>query len=159
MSVLIKFLTRGSPPHWTDQVKSEVLAGIATERCRLVLQCAALGQPEPLPDHLFTDVFKMQRALGGGGESGEDHLGEAECLVLAEANGWGVITDDNAAYDLASKRLGSARTHDTIDILHALVAHGDLEAIEAKQLTDAIRNNGRYLRRVHPTTLIPDYFR
>lgn len=158
MSVLIKFLTRSSPPRWTDQVKSEVLAGIDTERCRLVLQCAELGQPEPLPDELFANVFKMQRALGGGGESGEDHLGEAECLVLAEVNGWGLITDDNAAYDLASKRLGAARVKDTVGVLQALVASGDLEAFQAKQLADAIRNNGRYLRRVHPPTLVEDDF-
>jgi len=103
--------------------------------------------------------MRVQIRLGGGGSLGEDHLGEAESLVLADELGRGVITDDNSAYDFIAKRLGSARVKDTVDVLRALVASGEIDAAEAKQIADAIRNNGRHLRRVHPSTLMEDYFR
>lgn len=100
----------------------------------------------------------MQIALGGGGDSGLDHLGEAECIVLADLEHCGVITDDNAAYDLVERRLGPERVHDSIDVLRASVRAGRIDASEARLLADAIRNTGRHLRRIHPMTLLSDYF-
>jgi len=102
--------------------------------------------------------MRVQIELDGGGDAGEDHLGEAENIVLAEELSGGVIIDDNSAYDLINKRLGSARVHDTIHVLRALVHAGVNDASEAKRLVDAIRNNGRHLWRVHPRTITEDYF-
>lgn len=77
---------------------------------------------------------------------------------MAEEFHCGVITDDNSAYDLAAKRLGPARVHDTVDVLRALVRSGSLQPAEAKMHADAIVNNGRHLRRAHPRTVLDDYF-
>jgi hypothetical protein len=159
LSFLCEFLTAGDPPYWTTAVRDEVLAGMATsEACREVLACADLGSPHVVPAALLSAVFRTQIALGGGGASGDEHLGEAECIVMAEHFQCGVITDDNAAYDLAEKRLGSARAHDTVDVLRSLVRSGSITPGEAKMHADAIVNNGRHLRRIHPRTVFDDYF-
>jgi len=159
LSHLCEFLTAGSPPYWTVAVRDEVLAGMNTsEACREVLACADLGSPQVVPATLLSAVFRTQVALGGGGASGDEHLGEAECIVMAEHFQCGVITDDNAAYDLAEKRLGSARVHDTVEVLRALVRSRSLLSSEAKMHADAIVNNGRHLRRTHPSTIFESYF-
>jgi hypothetical protein len=158
LSVLCQFLQPSDGPRWTDQVWSEILASYhRSEACRNVLACRDLGQPAAVAD-LLVQVMRIQVELGGGGISGVDHLGEAECIAVAEQLGGGVVTDDNSAYDLIDKRLGSARVRDTIDVLRDLVRTGELDASDAKLLADAIRNNGRHLRRVHPITLTSSYF-
>ncbi|WP_146220994.1 hypothetical protein [Mycolicibacterium moriokaense] len=140
-------------------MRSEVLAGMhASEACREVLACASLDSPYVVPGALLTAVFRTQVALGGGGASGGEHLGEAECIVMAEQFQCGVITDDGAAYDLVEKRLGSARVHDTVDVLRALVRSRSLLPSDAKMYADAIVNNGRHLRRTHPRTVDVSYF-
>lgn len=68
------------------------------------------------------------------------------------------ITDDYAAYDFASRRLGHCRVLDTVDVLRELVLVGYLKSSEAQQVADAIRNSGRRLRRGHPSTFTPSYF-
>ncbi|PZS16023.1 MAG: hypothetical protein DLM57_11520 [Pseudonocardiales bacterium] len=159
LSILCLFLAEGSPPYWTSAVHSEVLAGMnSSEACRDVLACPDLGRPHEVPMTMLKAVFRTQIALGGGGDTGDEHLGEAESIVMAEHFHCGVITDDNAAYDLAEKRLGSARVYDTVDVLTTLVRSGSLPAAEAKMHADAIVNNGRHLRRVHPRTIFEDYF-
>lgn len=159
LSVLIDFLTTFDPPYWTRAVHSEVLAGFeGNPGCSDILASSALAGPVDISPEHIVDVFRMQIALGGGGVSGLDHLGEAECIVLADLAHCGVITDDNAAYDLVERRLGPERVHDTIDVLRASVRAGRIDASEAKQLADGIRNVGRHLRRVHPMTLLSDYF-
>lgn len=159
LSVLLDFLCNFDPPYWTRAVHSEVLAGLATnEGCGDILSSRTLGRPVDVsPEHLH-DVFRMQIALGGGGGSGLEHLGEAESIVLADLEHCGVITDDNAAYDLVERRLGPQRVCDTIDVLRAPVRAGRIDAADAKLLAEAIRNLGRHLRRIHPTTLLSDYF-
>lgn len=159
LSVLLDFLTAFEPPYWTRAVHSEILAGFQRNAsCAEILASPALGAPaDVLPEHL-TSVFQTQVALGGGGDSGIDHLGESECLVLADLEHCGVITDDNSAYDLITKRLGPERVHDTVEVLRACVRAGRIDAFEAKQIADDIRNIGRHLRRVHPMTLLGDYF-
>lgn len=159
LSTLLDFLCTFDPPYWTRAVHSEVLAGFeSNEGCADILASSALAGPVDIsPEHML-DVFQMQIALGGGGDSGLEHLGEAECIVLADLEHCGVVTDDNAAYDLIEKRLGSERAHDTVDVLRACVRAGRIEASEAKLLADSIRNTGRHLRRSHPMTLLSDYF-
>jgi hypothetical protein len=48
---------------------------------------------------------------------------------------------------------------DTVDLLLEAVMYGDLDAGGALNLVNAIRNSGRSIRRVHPGTLLRDYFR
>jgi hypothetical protein len=159
LGVLTDFLAAFDPPYWTQAVRSEVLAGYASnEACRDILASSALAGPADIPPELLVDVFQTQIALGGGGSSGEEHLGEAECMVLADLEHAGVVTDDNDAYDLVERRLGPERAHDTIDVLRAAVRVGRIDTSEAKQLADGVRNLGRHLRRVHPPTLLSDYF-
>ncbi|TCC20726.1 hypothetical protein [Kribbella speibonae] len=159
LSVLTDFMTSFDPPYWTRAVHSEVLAGYeSNESCRDILASSALASPADIPPEHLVDVFQTQIALGGGGVSGLEHLGEAECIVLADVEHCGVITDDNDAYDLISRRLGPERAQDTIDVLRASVRAGRIDASEAKQIADGIRNAGRHLRRVHRMTLLSNYF-
>jgi hypothetical protein len=51
------------------------------------------------------------------------------------------------------------RSLDTVDLLLEAVMYGDLDAGGALNLVNAIRNSGRSIRRVHPGTLLRDYFR
>ena len=160
LSHLCLFLQGSDEPYWTEGVRGEVLAGYdASEACREVLNCRELGSPAVIPDELAPKVVRAQIRLGGGGVVGEDHLGEAESFVLADTLGSGVITDDNSAFDFVEKRLGSARAHDTVEVLRALVRAGAIDTGEAKLVADAIRNNDRHLRRNHPPTLTVDYFK
>ncbi|MFC9687261.1 hypothetical protein ACFTSF_01875 [Kribbella sp. NPDC056951] len=159
LSVLVNYLITFDPPYWTRAVHSEVLAGYeSNEACRDILASSTLASPADIPPEHLVAVFQTQIALGGGGVSGLDHLGEAECIVLADVEHCGVITDDNAAYDLVSRRLGPERAQDTIDVLRASVRAGRIDASEAKQVADGIRNTGRHLRRIHPMTLLSSYF-
>lgn len=159
LSLLIQFLTSFAPPYWTRAVHNEVLAGFErNEACSEILASSALASPVDIAPEHMGDVFQTQIALGGGGDSGLDHLGEAECIVLADLEHCGVITDDNAAYDLVERRFGPQRIHDTIDVLRDLVRAGRIDPSEAKLLADSIRNTGRHLRRTHPMTLLAEYF-
>ena len=70
-----------------------------------------------------------------------------------------LVTDDNGAYDFARRRLRPGRVFDTVDVLREAVTNGDINSGEALNLVNAIRNSGRSIRRVHPGTLLRDYFR
>ena len=152
MSLMLAFLRVFEAPHWTHAVRSEILAGIDHEACAAVLSCAELGPPLEVPSHDLGEVMRLQVSLGGGGASGTDHLGEAETLVMADRRHCGVITDDNSAHAMFERRLGPERVHDSVDVLRWCVAAGLLTPGEAKAEADAIRNVGRHLRRVHPST-------
>lgn len=158
LSLLVGFLRSTEPPYWTSAVHSEVLAGFDNEACQEVLGCADLGSPMNVAPEDLRDVLYAQVALGGGGPSAVEHLGEAECLVLADRRNCGVVTDDNAAHFMIERQLGPERVHDTVDVLRWCVRHHLIDAWEAKVAADAIRNNGRHLRRVHPSTVTAEYF-
>lgn len=158
MSFLVGFLQPHDPPYWTRSVHSEVLAGIDNQACKEVLACSDLGSPEDVSIEDLREVMYAQIALGGGGLSGVDHLGEAESLVLADRHNCGVVTDDNAAHFMIESRLGPERVHDTVDVLRWCVKNAQINAWEAKAAVDAIRNNGRHIRRIHPNTVTADYF-
>lgn len=159
LDVLTDYLTTFDAPYWPEAVRSEILAGFGQhEGCAVILGSSTLGQPAEISPDDLSEVFRIQIALGGGGDSGVEHLGESECIVLADREHCGVITDDNAAYDLVARRLGPERARDTVDVLRASVLAGRITASEARLLADAIRNLDRHLRRVHPKTLPSDYF-
>jgi hypothetical protein len=68
------------------------------------------------------------------------------------------VTDDNGAYDFALRRLGVGSVYDTVDLLREAVSYGDMDDGGALNVVNAIRNSGRFIRRVHPNTLIRTYF-
>lgn len=158
LSVLQGFLDGSEPPYWTDAVKSEVLAGLGIPRCDAVLSAAWLGVTAEVPSSEIAEIFKIQIALGGGGESGLDHLGEAESIHLADKTHGGVITDDNNAHDFVVRKFGPSRAMDTIGVLRGCVKAGSMDPHEAKLLADAMTNAGRHFLAVHPKTLVIDDF-
>lgn len=159
MSILESRTTDRPHPRWTFAVREEIWAGMGRHDCDVVLSSAFLGPPHQVPMAEFVEVYRLQVALSSGRQpAGAQHLGEAEGIYAADKLNGEFITDDNAAYDLAVKRLGPARVLDTVDLLRECVRHGEMTASETQHVADAIRNSGRSLRRVHPLTLTADYF-
>jgi hypothetical protein len=147
-------------PRWTEGVRSEVLAGIGRPECDAVLAASFLGAPYELDAADLDPVFRLQVGLRGGpidGHRGRD-LGEAESIQVADRFNGAFITDDAAAYDFARRRLGSNRVFDTVDLLREAVGGGEMGPSDAQHVADAIRNTGRYLRKVHPITWAAAYF-
>lgn len=153
MSVLMTFLDGSEPPHWTLAVRSEVLAAMDNPACAAVLECSGLGLPANLGRPLQGEVEEQRVRLGGGPYADGEQRGEAECLVMAEHVGGGVITDDGAAHQYISGRLPPGHTLDTIDVLKQLVTDEQLSAFDAKNLADGMRRAGRNLLWSRPKTL------
>ena len=66
---------------------------------------------------------------------------------------------DNGAYDFALIRLRPGLVQDSVYLLRESVAYGDLDDGEALNIVNMIRNSGRSIRRVHPSSLLRGYFR
>jgi hypothetical protein len=149
------------PPHWTEAVADEIKEAAAQgfPGCRAILAASWLSAPViPEPSDL-RDILKLQIGLNDGRRPPTAHAGEAEGIYFAQKMEGRFVTDDNGAYDFAIRRLGVGRVHDTIDLLREAVACGDMDDGEALNIVNAIRNSGRSLRRIHPSTLIRQYFR
>ncbi len=145
-------------PYWSDAVRSEILAGIGQQDCDNVLAASFLGVPHQIQTADLAEVMRIRIALSDGNSRATEHLGEAESIFLADKLNGTFVTDDHAAYDLASRRLGHCRALDTVDLLRETVITGYFTSSEAQQVADAIRNSGRRLRRGHPPTFTPKYF-
>jgi hypothetical protein len=158
LAALEHVLSAYQPPYWTDAVRSEILAGIGRPDCDNVLAASFLGVPYQIPSTELAEVMKIRIALSDGNGSPAEHLGEAESIYVADKLNGTFITDDRAAYDFASRRLGHFRALDTVDLLRETVVTGYFKSSEAQQVADAIRNSGRMLRRGHPSTFTPEYF-
>lgn len=160
MGVLKHVLSTCPAPYWTDTVRSEILAGIGQPDCNNVLSASFLGTPHQILVADMAEVMRIQIVLseGKGRRRPAEHLGEAEGIFLADKLNGSFVTDDFAAYELASRRLGDCRVLDTVDLLRETVVTGYFTASEAQQVADAIRNNGRQLRRGHPLTFTAKYF-
>jgi predicted nucleic acid-binding protein len=158
MGALKHVLSTCPPPYWTDTVRSEILAGIGQPDCDNVLSASFLGTPHQLQITDMAEVMRIRIALSDGKSHAAEHLGEAESIFLADKLNGSFITDDYTAYELASRRLGDCRVLDTVDLLRETVVTGYFTASEAQQVADAIRNNGRWLRRGHPSTFTVKYF-
>ena len=146
-------------PRWTSEVRAEVSNGRWEQpSCADVLAAAWLGEPiEPEIDDL-EGIFKLQVALNRGRTPPTGDKGEAESIFFAERLGGRFMTDDNAAYDFAKKRLGSARVFDTVRMLQEAAADGELSAREAVNIVEGIRSAGRHLRRTHPSPMHVGHF-
>ncbi len=148
------------PPRWTEAVAEEIkkAAAIGQPGCKTILEAAWLLSPlEPQTQDLKA-ILQLQIGLNEGKRPPTAHAGEAEGIYFAEKLGGRFITDDNGAHDFATRRLGPGRVQDTVDLLRGAVAMGDLLPGEAHIAANAIRNCGRHLRRVHPSTFPPNYF-
>jgi predicted nucleic acid-binding protein len=158
MGVLKHLLSACPAPYWTDAVRGEILAGIGQPDCNNVLSASFLGRPHQILIADMVEVMRIRIALSDRKSRPAEHLGEAESIFLADKLNGSFITDDFAAYELASRRLGDCRVLDTVDLLRETVVTGYFTASEAQQVADAIRNNGRRLRRGHPLTFTAKYF-
>lgn len=147
------------PPFWTDAVRSEVEAGARLSKpgCAAVLDADWLGEPIVPSSSDLRKVFQLLVGLNDGRRPPTAHGGEAEGIYMAEKLGGTFITDDNAAYDFAYRRLGPGRVKDAVQVLRESVAMEELDAQEALEIADQIRVAGRDLRRVHPDPLPATY--
>jgi hypothetical protein len=144
----------------TQEVYDEIrrAAGISQPGCHDILAATWLGDPLVPEIGDLRGIYALQVGLNDGREPPTAHGGEAEGIYFASKLDGHFITVDNAAYDFAARRLGAGRAHDTVDLLREAVAYGDMDGGEALNIANAIRNSGRYLRRVHPTSMIRNYF-
>ena len=149
------------PPHWTEAVADEIRAAAAQGRpgCRAILAASWLSDPVAPEPHELRAIVTLQIGLNEGRHPPAAHMGEAEGIYFAQKLQGQFITDDNAGHDFAVNRLGPGRVHDTVDLLREAVAGGDIDDGEALNIVNAIRNSGRSLRRIHPSTLLRQYFR
>jgi hypothetical protein len=136
---------------------------LTNPECAAVLASSFLGQPFEASLSEQAAVFRLRTAIRGASDDEDDDpsrdLGEAESIYAADKFHGVFITDDSSAYDFARKKFGANRVMDTVDLLREAVACGELSPSEAQHVADAIRNSGRHLRWVHPSTLTADYFR
>ena len=162
MSLLEARLVGFPEPRWTEVVRSEVLAGLDQPECAAVLSASFLGQPYEAPLSEQAAVFRLRVAIRGASDDEDDDperdLGEAESIYAVDKFHGVFITDDSSAYDFARQKFGPNRVMDMVDLLREAVACGEMTPSEAQHVADAIRNSGRHLRWVHPSTLTADYF-
>lgn len=158
LGVLKHLLSAYPSPYWTETVRSEILAGIGQADCDVVLGASFLGSPYQTAEGDLVEVMRIRIALGGARSGANQHLGEAESIWVADKLNGTFITDDHAAYEFASQRLGNSRVLDTVELLRESVVTNYFTSNEAQQVADAIRNNGRKLRRGHPQTFTAEYF-
>lgn len=111
------------PPHWTQAVADEIgrAANSGQPGCREILAAKWLSPPiEPLVQDLRAIVL-VQIGLNDGRRPPVAHAGEAEGIYFSEKRGGRFVTDDNGAYDFATRRLGVGRVLDTVDVLREAV--------------------------------------
>lgn len=149
------------PPRWTQAVYDEIreAADLGYPGCRDIIAADWLSSPLDPKAEDRIGILRIHIGLNEGRRPPVKHAGEAEGIYFAEKLGGRFITDDNGAYDFAKRRLGPGRVLDTVDLLREAVMYGDMDAGDALNLVNAIRNSGRSVRRVHPGTLLRDYFR
>ena len=148
-------------PHWVEEVKNEIerADALGISGCSDILAQRWLGAPVTPSLHDQAGIVRIWIALNNGRRPPVDHAGEAQSIYFAQLSGGTFATDDNAAYDFASRKLGQGRAIDTVDILRDAVSAGHITAAEAVTAAVYVRRAGRYLRRVHPMTLTESYFR
>ena len=119
-----------------------------------------LGDPPALTPAERRLVTKLRISLSDGRRPPQGHRGEAESMVLAEKHGGTLATDDNAAYQFATRRptLGPDRVIDTVDILRSAVEQDIITTQDAVDIADDIEAADRWLRPVHGGRIRTEYF-
>jgi hypothetical protein len=148
------------PPRWAQAVFDEIVRaeGQGNLECETIRAAAWLLEPVAPQGDDMAKVLRIQIGLNDGQRPPTAHAGEAESIYFAEKLEGRFVTDDNEAYDFATRRLGAGRVYDTVDVLRDAVAMDDLTPAEAYLAANAIRNCNRSLRRIHPSTFPHDYF-
>jgi predicted nucleic acid-binding protein len=147
-------------PRWTEAVRDELNLGIAAghTECSAVVNQAWLGSPVvPAVSNAY-DIYRIQIALNGGLRPPIGHAGEAQSIFFATRLNGRFATDDNAAYAFMERRLGVGRAIDTVGLLRAAVSQKLITAPTAAAAVMTIRNAGRHIRRIHPSTITDGYF-
>lgn len=146
-------------PRWTSAVAREIAEGASfgNDDCITVQEFAWLGAPIEAELDNLAPIFRLSVALRSG-KKDVHHLGEAESIFWADKLGGLFVTDDNAAYDFAARRLGGGRVIDTVHILREAVAAALLSPEDASAACALITENDRHLRRGHPPYPAPTYF-
>jgi hypothetical protein len=148
------------PPHWTQAVADEIgrAAKSGYPGCQEILDATWLSPPIEPEIADLRGILHLQIGLNDGRRPPVAHGGEAEGIYFAEKRGGSFVTDDNGAYDFAKRRLGPGRVLDTVDLLREAVMYGEMHDRQAANIVDLIRDSGRSIRRVHPSTLARGYF-
>lgn len=140
-----------APPRWTEAVQTEIAAGAGWDpSCRTVLTHPWLDEPVVPQTADQAPIMAIWIGLNDGRRPPTAHAGEAESIYFADKLSGAFVTDDNAAYDFAQRRLGIGQVLDTVSVLDEAVAMGELSVAEAIGVTESIRAAGRFLRGVHP---------
>ncbi|WP_419551725.1 hypothetical protein [Candidatus Poriferisodalis sp.] len=145
-------------PAVLDEIDAAAHQGEA--HCTQILGESWLGDPPVLTPAERRLVTKLRISLSDGQRPPQGHRGEAESIVLAEKHGGMLATDDNAAYQFATRRskLGLTRVIDTVDILRSAVEQEVITAQEAVDIADDIEAVDRWLRPVHDGQIRTEYF-
>ncbi len=146
-------------PRWCETVRDEIAlhAGRGSAECQAVL-ASGLGPPICPSSGDLREIYRLRTALGGIGRAPNSDAGEAESIFFTAKLDGSFVTDDNAAFEFAVRRLGAGRVFDTIDILRDSVAANDITPSDALSTANDIRAAGRFLRRVHTGMLTTGYF-
>ena len=128
--------------------------------CTQILGESWLGEPPALTLAERKLVTNLRISLSDGQRPPQGHHGEAQSIVLAEKHEGRLATDDNAAYQFATRRpsLGPMRVIDTVEILRAAVAQDIITAQDAVGIADDIAAADRWLRPVHDGKISTAYF-
>ncbi len=136
---------------WTAAVAYEVLRSTAhLPDLGRVTAVGWLGDPVDLDeDRAVTRVEHLRRdVFGGRAAEPTKHLGEAQtCYLLMEVSQWRGswwVSDDRDALEFARRQ--GILTRETIDIVTALVAEGDLTAQAGFDLMTQMQAEDRALR-------------
>lgn len=123
---------------WCDAVAHEALMSTRVwPALATVFADGWLGEPIEVDEQAAGEIERLRRvALGGDLGRPTQHLGEAQaCWVIREvaeyAGAWWV-SDDRDALEYA--RAKGIQTYRTADVMGAIVADGDLTAVQAHRL-------------------------
>lgn len=141
-----------------DEIDAAAREGEA--HCTQILGESWLGDAPVLTPAERRRVTNLRIGLSDGRRPPQGHRGEAESIVLAEKHGGTLATDDNAAYQFATRRprLGPERVIDTVDILRSAVEQDIIAAEDAVDIADDIEAADRWLRPVHDGRIRTEYF-
>lgn len=135
-------------------------AGRGEAHCTQILAELWLGDPLALTLAERRLVSNLRISLSDGRRPPQGHRGEAQSIVLAEKHGGTLATDDNAAYQFATRRpkLGPSRVIDTVEILRGAVKQDVITAQDAVGIAEDIEAADRWLRSVHDGQIRVEYF-
>lgn len=145
-------------PAVLDEIDAAARRGEA--HCTQILSESWLGNPPALALAERKLVTSLRISLSDGRIPPQGHHGEAQSIVLAEKHGGTLATDDNAAYQFATRRprLGPTRVIDTVEILRSAVTQDIITAQDAVDIADDIAAADRWLRPMHDGQIRSEYF-